>query len=246
MSTQDEPDVPEGPSHTLNDLLADFHTHSSSSFGPLASAQSSSWAFPSLSRASPPPFSSGPPSLLPRRTSSREHTVISVLAQDLASSISPGQQQTSFNTPTRSILSSGPPTSSVSANQAHASMSAPVPSNSSYPLSSLTVPSSSTSRKLGHYQGDIPSSSSRKVRLSRAEKDVDDPSNTMEDQRSAQRGNTTPTALSKLFATPEMPSPTVSRHASYIRTPSGTKYTRGEQKPTLQPDYANTINSNYL
>ena len=70
--------------------------------------------------------------------------------------------------------------------------------------------------------------------MPRAEKDVDDPSMTHEatagDDR---RGTSTPTALTRLFAAPEA-TPIVSRHSSYIRTASGTAYTRasaGETAP---------------
>ena len=228
MSSRDESDVPEVPSHALHDLLTDLNTTSTSST-PLASTQTSSWSCPTLSsRTSPPPYGPGPAGVLPRRTSSREHTT-SATALDLASPASSGPTpQTLFNTPTRSILSSGPPTSSVSASTAQASMSAPIPNNSPHSLASLTSPHSSTSRRPALYHPDTHSSSSRKIRLSRAEKDVDDPSIPMEDPRITERGIHTPTTLNRLFTTPEVPSPSVSRHASYIRSSSGTKYTRGK------------------
>ncbi|MCJ1380264.1 hypothetical protein MMC17_003367 [Xylographa soralifera] len=241
MSSRDESDVPEVPSHALHDLLADLNTPSSSTLTPLASTQTSSWSFPSLtSRTSPPPYGSGPAGLLPRRTSSREHTT-SATALDLASSVPSGHTpQTLFNTPTRSILSSGPPTSSVSASTAQASMSAPIPNNSPHSLASLTSPHSSASRRPALYHPDTQSSSSRKVRLSRAEKDVDDPSISMEDPRITERGIHTPTTLTKLFTTPEVPSPSVSRHASYIRTSGGTKYTRASSETAPLPDHLYT------
>jgi len=60
------------------------------------------------------------------------------------------------------------------------------------------------------------------------EKDVDDPSTPSERESTLlSRGATTPTALTRLFAAPEITSPTLSRHASYLRTPSGTTYNRG-------------------
>ena len=94
------------------------------------------------------------------------------------------------------------------------------------PLSTLANPSSSTNKRSVHYQSDVPSSS-RKARTTRVEKDVDDPSSPVEPARMADRGGTgTPTALTRLFATPEVSTPTLSRHASYFRTPSGTGYTR--------------------
>lgn len=64
--------------------------------------------------------------------------------------------------------------------------------------------------------------------MARAEKDVDDPSVNVERARSVERrGTSTPTALTRLFAAPEASTPTISRHTSYIRTQSGTAYTRG-------------------
>jgi len=98
--------------------------------------------------------------------------------------------------------------------------------SSAHPLSTLAVPSSTSNRRSVHYQSDV-SSSSRKTRTTRVEKDVDDPSSVVEPTRLGDRGGTgTPTALTRLFTTPEVSSPTLSRHASYFRTPSGTGYTR--------------------
>ena len=104
-------------------------------------------------------------------------------------------------------------------------MSTP-PGPSGRPLSTLTIPSTSTNRRSVHYASDI-SSSSRKSRPTRVEKDVDDPTSTVESMRSIDRaGAGTPIALTRLFATPGLPSPTLSRQASYFRTPSGAGYTR--------------------
>ena len=109
-------------------------------------------------------------------------------------------------------------------------MSSPSPVQSNHPLSALTVPSAST-RKAVHYQNDI-QSSSRKNRIPRAEKDVDDPSASQEATAGAERrGTSTPTALTRLFAAPEA-TPIVSRHSSYIRTASGTAYTRASAVET--------------
>lgn len=233
MSGPEESDVPDASSHTLNGLMADLNL-SSSSYSTLQNAQSSSWTFPPpSSRSSPvahgPSLGPRPASLLGRRTSSREQSTL-VPELDPASSMLSGQQQTLFNTPTRSILSSGPPTSSISANTAQASMSAPLPHSFSHPLSSLSVPVSSTLRRPPPQQGEVSSSpsSSRRVRIARAEKDVDDPSGSMEDPRSLERPGSTPTALSRLFAAPEAPSPSLCRHASYTRAPGGINYTRGK------------------
>ncbi|MCJ1450043.1 hypothetical protein MMC28_000371 [Mycoblastus sanguinarius] len=140
-------------------------------------------------------------------------------------------QPSLFNTPNRSIFSSGPPTSSVSANTAHASMSSPSPVQSTHPLSGLVVPPVGANKRTVHYQSDF-QSASRKNRIPRAEKDVDDPSMSVERAGSAERrGTNTPTALTRLFAAPEV-TPAVSRHASYSRTASGTTYTRSSSGET--------------
>jgi hypothetical protein len=65
------------------------------------------------------------------------------------------------------------------------------------------------------------------VRISRAEKEVDDSSGSLEDSRSTERGTHTPTALNRLFAAPDMSSPPEPRESSYMRPPT-TRYTRGE------------------
>ena len=68
--------------------------------------------------------------------------------------------------------------------------------------------------------------------MSRAEKDVDDPSASQESAAGTERRETsTPTALTRLFAAPEA-TPIVSRHSSYIRTASGTAYTRASSAET--------------
>ena len=226
-----EDDVPEVSSHALHGLLADLNTPSSSinhtilssSLHALADAQSSSWTFPGVS-SRPVPFShgSGPAPLIPRQIPLLEHSS-SAPELDLASPGLSGQQQTLFNTPIRSIISSGPPTSSLSANTAQASISPPSPSGSSHPLTSLSLPVQYSTRRMNHQ----PENSSRRVRISRAEKDVDDPSSSIEDPRLTEGRNETPTSLSRLFAPPET-DPSISRHASFARTNSGTQYTRGE------------------
>ena len=227
MSAPD--DVPEVPSHALHDLLADLNTPSSTSRTALVSAQSSSWSFPSPSaRSSPSQSGHAVASLLPRRTPSREHSG-SALELDSAGSQPPGQPQTLFNTPSRSILSSGPPTSSISINTAQASMSAPSPGSPIHPLSSLSIPSTGSARRTAIQQSDASAPASRRVRISRAEKDVDDPTTAMDDPRTVERGHGTPTALSKLFTAPEAFTPSVSRHSSYVRSVSGNQYTRGSE-----------------
>ncbi|KAG8532740.1 uncharacterized protein KY384_002617 [Bacidia gigantensis] len=141
-----------------------------------------------------------------------------------------------FNNPNRSIFSSGPPTSSISSNTAQASMSSPPPPQPPHPLSALNNASGIPSKRSVHYQNSIPPSH-RKSRISRAEKDIDDPSVTHERAPSADgRGISTPTALTRLFSGPEAP-PIVSRNASYIRTHSGTAYTRASSNTAPLPNH---------
>ena len=241
-TTGDELEV---SSHALNDLLADLnHPSTSSSSNQHPSSTIPTWGssyHSNSARASPnssTPLPEGPavrPSF-PHRSSSREYSRQPTTDLDVASTSGSTHQNTLFNTPSRSIFSSGPPTSSISAKTAQASMSAPSPVNPTLPLSALTVPSSSSSRRSVHYPSDTQSPSSRKSRIhSSAEKDVDDPSTTLEESRSAERRDaSTPTALSRLFATPEAPTPVVSRNASYARNASGAGYTRCESYCPLQ------------
>lgn len=227
--------------HAVHDLLTDLNMSSqSNNASQLSHAQLPTWTFPAVSSArnSPSPAvaeTSATGTNFSQHTLSRQSsgTVPSLDSNTLIPSI---QQPSLFTTPNRSIFASGPPTSSLSANTAQASMSAPSPVNPVRPLSALTVPSSSSTRRSVQYQSDS-TASARKNHIPRAEKDVDDPSVTVERTRSAERrGNSTPTALTRLFATPEASTPTVSRHASYIRTPSGTAYTRGKRSaPVLWP-----------
>ncbi|CAD6573783.1 MAG: hypothetical protein ASARMPREDX12_006243 [Alectoria sarmentosa] len=110
-------------------------------------------------------------------------------------------------------------------------MSSPSPVHPTHPLSALTVPASGSSRRSVHYQNEnLPTAV--KSRIPRAEKDVDDPSIQVESTTSAERrGAGTPAALTRLFAAPEV-TPIVSRHSSYIRTASGTAYTRASSAET--------------
>ncbi len=131
-----------------------------------------------------------------------------------------------FNTPNRSIFSSGPPTASLSANVAQASLSGAVSTNSSRPLSALTSTSASTARhRVASAVLSEPSSSSRSpaAAVYQAEKDVDDPTTPMELNPAYQNSfMATPTALTRLFAATN--SANSSRQASYNH---GTEYNRG-------------------
>ena len=203
----------------------------------LSHAQLPTWTFPTTSIARDPPspgrtegsiFSPRPPPQYHPNSAPELHLAAPAQVNAPATSV---VQPSLFNTPNRSIFSSGPPTSSVSSNTALASMSSPSPVHSIHPLSALTGPNPSSSRKAVHYQNDIPTLS-RKTRIPRAEKDVDDPSIPLDNTAAdARRGSNTPTALTRLFAAPE-PTPIVSRHSSYIRTASGTAYTRASAVET--------------
>ena len=231
----------DGESHALHGLLADLNIQPPSNR--LSNTPVPTWTFPASTSArntpSPGPadesiFSPRPP---PRYhpNSAPELDLVSpthVSNSTHVTSPTPSINQPSlFNTPNRSIFSTGPPTSSVSANTAQASMSSPSPVHPTHPLSALTVPTSGPSRRSVHYQNEtLPVTI--KTRIPRAEKDVDDPSVQVEGTTSAERrGTSTPTALTRLFAAPEV-TPCVSRHSSYIRTASGTAYTRASSAET--------------
>ena len=223
MAGSSDSDEQEANASTLRDLLADLNSSPAGSGSRFNTSQPPAWAF-STTRSSPSPFAARPSSLLPRRTSSRENPY-SIPEYDLSGQLNTSQPQTVFTTPSRSIFSSGPPTSSVSANTAQASMSAPPPANSTHQLSALTGPTITSSRRQGTHPVDVPQSS-RRTRLStRVEKDVDDPSNSMETPSLSRRiDTTTSTTLASLFATPDSASP--SRQPSSARVPS-VSYTRG-------------------
>lgn len=240
--SSEESDEP-ASSHALQNLLAEMPQQSGQ-----RNIHLPTWSFPSapVSRKSPSPglaeAASSSTVFSPQSTS--RNTIRPTSELDLANVAPSAQHPSLFSTPSRSIFSSGPPIASVSANTAHASMSAPPPGNSSNPLSALTGPSSTTNRRSVHYQLEEPSSA-RNVRMGQVEKDVDDPSTPLErDSTLLSRGATTPTALTRLFAAQETTPPTVSRHASYLRTPSGTTYTRGMSINSLSRSITNVCSNN--
>lgn len=230
----------EGESHALHGLLADLNITPPSN-GP--HVQLPTWSFPASTSArntpSPGPADDSifsprpPPRYHPNSAPELDFTSPTHVSNPtLVAPPPPAINQPSlFNTPNRSIFSSGPPTSSVSANTAQASMSSPSPVHPTHPLSALTVPASGPTRRSVHYQNEsLPTTI--KNRIPRAEKDVDDPSVQVEGTTSAERrGTSTPTALTRLFSAPEV-TPIVSRHSSYIRTASGTAYTRASSAET--------------
>ena len=134
-----------------------------------------------------------------------------------------------FSTPNRSIFSSGSPDASVSASTAHA-MGGSQTALPCHPLSALATSSSGAKRRSVHYRLD--NSSFGNGQILRSEKENDDPSTPLERSRNMERRETsTPTALTNLFTSTEPETPTISRHASYLRTTSGTSYTRGTDGP---------------
>ena len=213
---EDMIDEPEISSSALHDLLSDLNgaTHSQAN-------RASVWRPSSSSPETPNP--APPISRLPSREYPR-----SVSDVDLSNGSNTSYSNAFFSTPNRSIFSSGPPTSSVSASTAQASMSGPPNTNPTLPLAALKTPTSSASRRTVRYQGDRPTLPSRRSRIPRAEKEVDDPNATLEESRWVERGvnSTTPMAVSRLFTAPETAAPVISRNASYIRAPNGVSYRR--------------------
>ncbi|KAL9126815.1 MAG: hypothetical protein Q9217_004189 [Psora testacea] len=215
--------------HSSRGLLADGQN--------ISQTQLPTWFFPSShsARNSPSPRSVEPPHSetgiifsprpVPRDQSNSPSELNLASPNHARDRLHPILQPSLFSTPNRSIFSSGAPTSSLSSNTAQASMSSPSPVHASRPLSVLNGPPSGPSRRSVHYHSDN-QSASRKSRIPRAEKDIDDPSATHERTLSADaRGASTPTALTHLFAAAEATS-AESRHPPYIRTASGTAYTK--------------------
>ncbi|EXJ95489.1 hypothetical protein A1O1_00611 [Capronia coronata CBS 617.96] len=131
---------------------------------------------------------------------------------------------TSFEPPLRSIFVSGPPTSSVSANTALASLSGAISSSTSGPLAALT--SAGGSRRLQARVGDVTPSSSPAPATNRhpllnLEKDVDDPTTNTTASPCDGASTNTSAALARLFITSDGPTPTVSRGPSHIHQWSG-------------------------
>ncbi|KAL8867504.1 MAG: hypothetical protein Q9174_005623, partial [Haloplaca sp. 1 TL-2023] len=229
-----EPDEPSPQSHALHGLMiSDLNITSTS-----PRHQHPTWSFPPQSARTSPSLrvadtaaTGETGTIFSRHASPRVHPGPAP-ELDLAAPNLPEYHTSLFNTPSRSIFSSGPPTSSVSVNTAQASMSSPPPVNSSRPLLTLSGPSANTARRTVHYQSDGPASA-RKAQAPRVEKDNDDPSVCGTRSRSMdRRGNSTPTALTRLFTAPEAATPALSRHASCIRTASGTPYIRATSSDT--------------
>lgn len=131
----------------------------------------------------------------------------------------------SFEPPLRSIFVSGPPTASVSANTALASLSAAISSGNSGSLAALT--NAGGSRRLNPKAGDgtlsaSPAASTSRHPLLNPEKDVDDPTtNPAVHSFDAEAANTS-AALARLFVSGDGTSPApLSRGASQLHTLTG-------------------------
>ena len=210
----DESDDQEG-SLRLRNMLADINISNSSAL------------------ASPARLSARPSLMLPRRVSSREQSR-SLHEVDSHPTATSSPTPPLFSNPNRSIFSSGPPTSSISANTAQASMSSPQsPSSLQHPLSALTSPSLHTRRI--HRHSSIPTPS-RRARFSGVEKDADDPSGSMEESLARRAELTTSSAVSSLFAAPDS---TVSRQASYVHQTTGPSCIRGNTPFHIHCTYFN-------
>ncbi|KAK5196310.1 hypothetical protein LTR47_004505 [Exophiala xenobiotica] len=129
----------------------------------------------------------------------------------------------SFEPPLRSIFVSGPPTASISANTALASLSAAVSSGNAGPLAALT--NAGGSRRSNGRPGDaassLPPSLHSRQPLINPEKDVDDPTTNTTTSIFDFGSASTPATVSRLFVPGDAPSPGVSRGPSYMRPMPG-------------------------
>lgn len=138
----------------------------------------------------------------------------------------------SFEPPLRSIFVSGPPTASVSANTAQASLSTVMASSSSNPVAALT--SAGGNRRMNIRMGEITPSLSSSAMVSRypllhLEKDIDDP--TASTTGASFDGTTTNTsaAVTRLFVASDGTSPgPISRGPSHLRVASGVSRSSGD------------------
>ena len=152
------------------------------------------------------------------------------LTSSLSAPSAPSLEQTLFNTPSRSIFSSGPPTSSLSASVAQASISAAAHVQSCRPLAALTgTTSSATSRYRGLSAGvQDPLASSRVPGFSifQAEKDIDDTTSPMDFTFDA-GSSINPAALTRFFATTSATSSREAPNNNNTNNNKGFEYVRG-------------------
>lgn len=142
----------------------------------------------------------------------------------------------SFDPPLRSIFVSGPPTASVSANTAQASLSTAVASSSSNPVAALT--SAGGNRRMNIRLGDVTPSASPSGMIPRypllhLEKDVDDPTASTNDPSYNNTATNTSAHLSRLFVTSDVTSPGSVPHSRPYPFRAGSGVSRGSDTATL-------------
>ena len=133
--------------------------------------------------------------------------------------------QSTFESPLRSLLISSPPTSSISANTAHASLSAAPASSSSSPFAALA--NAGVRRVISKPNDSVTSlpgtASSSHVPMPLLEKDLDDPDAASPGPSDAYQTLNTSATLSRLFAADDSLTPVpISRGLSHLRSLSNT------------------------
>jgi len=224
---------------TLAHLIAGLNASST----PLTSGNDAAWEQPGLEdrsnhkprfisdprdismiRSPLPPLVNNTPVSRPlpqRRGRSTSQVRAAVSLGEQASSVS------SFEPPLRSIFVSGPPTASVSANTALASLSPAAPSSGSGPLAALTHAGSSRRAHFRYADVTPPQSpvrgSSSRISLLNPEKEVDDPTKNVIPGSSEDASANTSAAFARLFASSNGPSPDppFSRGLSHLRSSTG-------------------------
>lgn len=215
--------IEEELSNSLHDLLRGISSPSSQSVHTQWSSRLQTHESPTTQTTRPSlPLSSNVTS---SRTTPRPHgpprsRTISTPAERDASASEPTHLLNQVSPPPRSIFVSGPPTSSVSANTAHASLSTTSASGSSLPLSALT--GTGLSRRPAQRPPDL-TISTASASIPGIEKDVDDLDNTLAHDGIDLGPSNTSQKLSSLFVsdTPGLLSrePTQLRPYSNPRSP---------------------------
>ncbi len=167
----------------------------------------------------------GPSNLLLSRPSMVQRRAASASIVTPLSSLDHYPTQATFESPLRSILVSSPPTSSVSANTALASLSAIPATSSSSSFAALT--NAGARRMLSRHNessASLPATvSSSQPPMLTLEKDPDDPNVSLGGAADDLRGLNTAATLSRLFAADEASTPfPLSRGLSHLRSLSST------------------------
>jgi hypothetical protein len=217
---------------TLRDILADLvNTQDEPPTAPVPSVSEPSWILPPYTPRilTSPSTPRGSTPALPRtsiaaqRPSQQSRTASAGHIASLHSTGEAVPPSTFFDPPPRSIFSSGPPTASVSANTAQASLSSALPSSSSRPLAALSASNGSTGRRNASRVSDpaptVPGPFPlRRRTLPIPEKDIDDPSSAVLETDSTPQN--TSTTLSKLFSSNDA-NQSMPRGPSHLRPLSG-------------------------